>query len=392
MKTALFAWELGGNFGHAFPMAAIARRLLAERNDLRLIVAGCDLDPIALAFNDMPVSLLQAPTWPGRRHFGNEETQANYLDVLVTAGFADPGKLATIARSWRALIELVKPDVIVADHSPGLQVACYGSGIPLVAIGTGYTLPPLEYGQFPPIRADRAPVTSEEGVLKIAAPIATQSGATPPQSLPELFRTPHRFVFGLPELDPYRAMRQEQLYLPPEPLPEFVATGPEPHLFVYLGAETPGFDEIVQALADLQMPVSAYLRGDIGPLAGFLRLRGVEVYESPPRLAEVLPAVTHVFHAGGATTAQAALAAGRPQLVMPLHSEAITNWRLLQALGVARRLEQNQDAASIERALYAFVEDHRLIDNARNWALIIAARRQVPGADAVYAAVAELIA
>ena len=228
----------------------------------------------------MPVSLLQAPTWPGRRHFGNEETQANYLDVLVTAGFADPGKLATIARSWRALIALVKPDVIVADHSPGLQVACYGSGIPLVAIGTGYTLPPLEYGQFPPIRADRAPVTSEEGVLKIAAPIATESGAAPPQSLPELFRAPHRFVFSLPELDPYRAMRQEQLYLPPEPLPEFVATGPEPHLFVYLGAETPGFDEIVQALGrhpDAGQCLSAWRYRSAGGLPQAARRGGLRI-------------------------------------------------------------------------------------------------------------------
>jgi hypothetical protein len=392
VKTALFAWELGGNLGHAFPMAAVARRLLADSQDLRIVVAGCDLAPVMLAFAGMPVTVLQAPTWPDRRHFGNQETQANYLDVLVAAGFADPGKLAAMVAAWRGLLDLLRPDIIIADHSPALQVACYGSAVPLVAIGTPYTLPPLDYGQFPPLRADRAPITSEASVLQVALPVVKANGSGPPPNLPALFRTPHRFVFGFPELDPYRAMRQEPLHLPPEPLPEFIEAGPEPRLFAYLGTDAPGFDLIAQALGDIEMPTSAYLRGDIGPLAQFLRLRGVEVYDAPPRLADVLPTVSHVFHGGGATTALAAIAAGRPQLVMPQHGETLTTLRMLDGLGVARRLEPDREAPKVTKAFYDFVWDHRIQQNARHWAMVTAARTQPPGDVAVDSAIRAILA
>jgi hypothetical protein len=46
VKTALFAWELGANLGHASPMAEIARGLAGD--GVRIVVAGRALDGVAI--------------------------------------------------------------------------------------------------------------------------------------------------------------------------------------------------------------------------------------------------------------------------------------------------------------------------------------------------------
>src|SRR5665213_3975908 len=201
-------------------MAEIARGLAGD--GVRIVVAGRALESLAIAFAGLDAIRLQAPVWPPHRHWGSEQTQANFLDVLVHVGFGDPAKLAAMAGAWRALLDLVQPDVIVSDHSPALQVAAYGGKIPLVAIGTGFTMPPLNLDRLPPMRADRAPIASEAQVLGGASAFLSANGVAPPSNLIELFRTAERVIFSYPELDPYRAFRSEPLYLPPETLPAFV--------------------------------------------------------------------------------------------------------------------------------------------------------------------------
>lgn len=388
MKTALFAWELGANLGHAGPMAEIARGLVQD--GLRVVVVGRDVDSLAIAFSKVDALRLQAPVWPYHRHWGSEETQANFLDVLVHSGFGDATKLAAIVDAWRSLLSLVEPDLIVADHSPGLLAATYGSSIPVIGIGTGFTMPPLELGRFPPLRSDRGPIAPEPRMLEGLRGLLPSS-APPPGRLVDLFQTTRRFVFSFPELDPYRAFRQEPLYLPPETLPAFVPPPVEPRLFVYLGAETSGLEVLAQALVEIAIPAVVYLRGDAGPLSNFLAMRGVEVHTTPPRLADVLPLVSHVICAGGAFTCHAALAAGRPLMIMPQHGESALNLRLTEGMGFAQRLDHLKDAEQVGDAIEAFVQNHRLTSAAAHWAGVVGLREQPNGAEAVRSAVRELI-
>jgi hypothetical protein len=385
VKTALFAWELGANLGHASPMAEIARSL--ESEGIRIVVAGRALENLRIAFAGLNTVLLQAPVWPGYRHFGNEVTQASFLDVLVHAGFASPEKLGAVVAGWRSLIDLIEPDIIISDHSPGLLVATYGGTIPVVAIGTGFTMPPLELGRFPPLRAYRAPIMPEGQVLAAVSPILAAANVSPPDNLTRLFRTTERVVFTYPELDPFRSFRQEPVYLPPEPLPAFVDPPVAPQLFVYLGDEIPGLESIVQALVESDLPVIAYLRGDVGSLADFLAMRGHEVHKSPPKLAETLPRVSHVLSAGGSFTCHAALAAGRPHLIAARHAETSLNLGFIEGLGAGKSLTHATDVRRLVEAIDAFVQDHGLLQNARHWAEVIAMRRQPSGAEALRAAV-----
>jgi UDP:flavonoid glycosyltransferase YjiC (YdhE family) len=384
-KTALFAWELGSHLGHASPMAEIARSL--ESDGVRVVAAGRELASLRIAFSGLNALLLQAPVWPGHRHFGNEVTQASFLDVLVNAGFAAPDKLASVVTGWRAVIELVKPDIIIADHSPGLMVAAYGGAVPVLSVGTGFTMPPLELGRFPPLRAHRAPIVPEAQVLAGLSPILAEAGVAPPDTLTRLFKGTERFVFSFPELDPFRTFRQETLYLPPEPLPGFVDPPVAPRVFVYLGSENPTLESIVQSLVESDLSIIAYLRGDVGPLSDFLAMRGHEVHKTPPKLADTLPRVSHVLSGGGSFTCHAALAAGRPHLVAPGHNESSLNLGFIEGLGTGKAMPFDRDARRLVNVLDAFIQDHGLLQNARHWAEVIAMRQQPSGAEAVRTAI-----
>ena len=371
-------------------MAQIARDL--AHDGVRIVVAGRELENLAIAFAGMDAIRLQAPIWPRHRHWGSEETQANFLDVLINAGFGDPTKLAAVADGWRGLLQLIQPDVIISDHSPGLLVASFGGKIPVVSIGTGFTMPPLDLERFPPMRADRGPIATEGRVHGAISPLLSAAGVTPPKNLVGLFRTTDRFVFGFPELDPYRSFRSEQLYLPPEALPTFVSPPIEPRLFVYLGAETQGLEAIVQALVEVAIPAIVYLRGDAGPLQDFLAMGGHEVHKMPPKLVEVLPRVSHVISAGGSFTCHAAFAAGRPHLIFPLHAESEINLKLLETLSVGQRLPAPASAENVVTSINEFVQNHRLIQNAHHWANVVATRHQPSGAEAVQAAIRRHVA
>jgi len=377
LNRVLFGWELGTNLGHAKPLAGIAGALAGANTDL--FVAARDLMNARIAFRGANAQLLQAPIWPSHRHFGSQTGEANYLDILAEIGFGDPAKLAAVVGGWIALFDLVRPDATVVDHSPGLLLAAYLRGIPAVQVGSGFTVPPVEYERFPPIRADRAPVMSEGRLISSVAAAAAEFGGAAPRSLIEIFRTRGRVVFGCPELDAYGPFRHDPLCLPPEPLPEFVEPPIEPRIFVYLGPEFPRIETLLQSLAELDVPLEVYLRGEIAPLGRFLALRGHQVYGEPPPLADVLPRVSHVICGGGAFTCHAALAAGRPVLSLPLHGESGLNAAALENLGVGKRLAPISDASEIRAGLIGFLRDHELLRKARHWAKVLASRPQPDG-------------
>ncbi|HXL98966.1 MAG TPA: hypothetical protein VN932_03475 [Rhizomicrobium sp.] len=389
MKSVLFGWELGANLGHAKPLASIANQLRGD--GVRIVVAARDLLYARVAFAGIEAQLLQAPIWPDHRHFGSDTGEGSYLDILVNIGFADRAKLAAVVAGWIALLDLAEPDAIVADHSPALLLAARIRDIPVVQVGSGYTMPPVEYDRLPPIRADRAAIVPESRVASVAAGVAAAYGAWAPQSLLDIFRTRARIVFGCPELDVYAPFRREPLCLPPEPLPEFIAAPVEPRLFVYLGPDVPGIDQLLQVLTELNIPLEAYLRGEAAPLGQFLTLRGHRVHDTPPALADVLPNVSHVLSAGGVFTCHAALAAGRPLLGLPQHGEALLNITALEKLGSGRRLEPWSDEKALRNALLAFLRDHTLLRQAQHWAKVLGARHQPDGLQAAAGAIRQCL-
>ncbi|HSK40859.1 MAG TPA: hypothetical protein VK943_13920, partial [Arenibaculum sp.] len=251
---------------------------------MRSVFAVRNLEGARSALGAEPPSVLQAPVWPRYRSWSATGTLAGYADVLAGIGFGEPTQLEVVVRAWRELLDLVQPDLIVADHSPALMLSTFGESTPVVAVGTGFTMPPLGLDRFPPLQADRATAMPEGRLLESARIVQKARGAALPASLIDIFRSPARFVFGLPELDPYAGFRNEPIHVPPEGLPAYSEPG-ERRLFAYLGGEFPQLELLAQVLAEMDIPVECYLRGEIGSVGTFLRLRGHVVHDQPPDLA-----------------------------------------------------------------------------------------------------------
>lgn len=387
-KTILVVNELGAGLGHLMPIARIMDGL--KNRDVRIVYAVNDLAAARTALG-AEATILQAPTWPHHRHFGAASGLASYADVLTWIGFADARKLGPIVAAWSSLLDLVSPDVVVSDHSPGLLVALSGRKIPTVAVGSGFTMPPLDYERLPPLRGDRSPAIPEARLLEVVRSVLGE-GKAKPGTLSEVFRTAARVVFALPELDPYASYRKEAVSTPPGGLPGPVDQPAEQRLFVYLGSETPNLDRLSQAIASLGVQVEAYVRGEVGPIPEFLRSRGAVVHATPPPLDEVLARSSHVMTQGGAMTSAAAYSAGRPQLVVPLHAESEVNLGLLQQRHVAHRLNRPESREESQREMRAFLADRGLADSALREARRLAGRTLPDGRELAMKAIDGILA
>ena len=92
----------------------------------------------------------QGPGWPLKSDPGygaHSLTSATYGDIFAQMFLDVEGELDERLRVWRKIIDDERPDLIIADYAPGLGLAAFGT-VPLIAIGNGYTLPPVELTPF----------------------------------------------------------------------------------------------------------------------------------------------------------------------------------------------------------------------------------------------------
>src|SRR4051794_14012883 len=115
MATVLMAWELGAGLGHLQRLRPGAEQLL--RRGHRGYAAVRDLSRAGTVFRELDVKLLQAPQKlrPPPSEF---KPPLTFPHILHNTGFADLIELAAMAGAWRNLLELVRPNVVLFDHSP----------------------------------------------------------------------------------------------------------------------------------------------------------------------------------------------------------------------------------------------------------------------------------
>lgn len=375
-------------------LARIAKAMATEGH--KTVACLHSLTGGSIAFKDSgkgpAIPVLQAPVWPKYRHNGVLTGAGNYVNILTSIGFHRPAALQAMVDGWLSILSLIKPAVAIVDHSPAFQIAARIRNLPVIAIGTPYLMPPLDGRTLPSVNAHISPLADELRHLESAQEVLAQYRHAAPLNLPDLLATQSRFVMGLPEIDPYLSVRREQLYLPFEPLPDHVPVPRNPSFFVYLGGDEPNGDVIFQAISDLAVEASFYLRGENPMIARFLERRGHVVYRDPPRLADVLPRATHLISGGGAQMTQAAMAAGRPHIIFPSHEESWFNARQVNRLEVGRTLERSLQRHDLHSRLREILADKMLHACAAALATTIKARQGKQADNLVLASIRRFLA
>jgi rhamnosyltransferase subunit B len=366
-KTALFAWELGEGLGHLGNLRLIAEALKAE--GFKPVYALRDAVTVRAVRGLEDAQIFAAPVW--LNPVPPPRGRLSYADILLSHGFGSLQDLSQIVKAWDDLFEVIQPSLLVCDHAPGAMFSAFGR-IPTATVGNGFTVPPTQGREFPAIVPGTEDHRSQAPLLEVMKTVQASFKRPEPRAVTEPFHGRFRGIYVFPEIDPYRRLRKEPVLGPIEPLPAPTPCPSKPHLFVYGVSNFDHIAKLIDGIANLSIDVSAYFRGRVGPSLDFLKSRGVTVYDTPPAMAQVIPQATAVFSHGGTGLTQAALAAGRPQIVAPRFMEADLTAQAIAELKTGVRLTQF-DMAEFAKAVDETSNDGLLRRNALAFAQKFAA-------------------
>jgi hypothetical protein len=380
MATILMGWELGEGLGHVHNLIDVGRALAVEGHQPIFVLCNV-VEPWPLLQHD-GFAVLQAPYWDrGVRSGDPPFVAASLADVLAVRGWRTPETLQPLVAAWQRLLEYMQPRLIVTDYAPTLCLAAYQS-TPVVQMGSWFALPPVDAPAFPLLLPGQTPVVAQQALLEVVQQVQQRRRCAAPPTLTAILAG-DRFPMIVPELDPYQEQRREAVWDPLAPLPPPAAGLPQSGFFAYLTAENPQVEGVLTQLALTGRRGTVYLRSAPAELKERLRLQGLMVVDQPASLPEMLAQSAIIVHHGGSATACAALAAGRPQLLLPQHLEQATNAQALVRLGVAHFLTRSAAPEAAGRCLRQLLEDHRYGEAAVACARRIAQRRGRPALPAI---------
>lgn len=367
MKSILFVSELGAGLGHIAPLMSIADAIssASSKKPPKITFAVPDSISTRLAFGDSPYPILASPV---KYDLASPLSHtSSFIEILTRAGFANADLLSAAVASWQNLVDIVKPDLIIADHSPTACLMARGK-LPVILIGSGYTMPPTNTQEFPALAVGMQPPAIHKTVLTNVNSILKAGKQNELESLPKLLETELRFVFTAPHLDPYNGLRKEPVI---GTYNDGISHSPVPtdnRIFLYAGAVRNGLEAIAKSVLKMKVPVSAYLGSQTNVAKEYLKAAGAEVFDSPPPLSKILTKSTVVVSHGGAGLANASMLVGRPQLIIPIHAESRITAGKIEALGIGLAVEKIE-SDPIEAALDPVLNVRSFETNAQKIAL-----------------------
>ncbi|MEZ5637894.1 MAG: glycosyltransferase [Burkholderiaceae bacterium] len=378
MARYLFAWELGGDYGHLARLLPVALELRARGHEV--VFAVRDLMGAEKLLTPHGIRTWQAPLW--LRKVTQLPDAITYSELLMRFGYLNATALTGICRAWRNLIDLLAPDVVVMDHAPTALLATRGLALARVNFGDGFCIPP--HGRPMPhfrwwmrenmVRVQdseqHAVATANQVLLALDAPTMTGMG--------ELRDCDATLMCSFAELDHY-PQRDDNDYLGPIfslgqgadlPWPD----APGPRVFAYLKPEYAGLDNILAALNKSGASALVHVPGAARKTLQTFSSGSMVVSPDPLDMAAMRGGCDLAICHGGAGTTAAMLLAGKPLMVFPMQMEQTMAAHRLSGLGAAvvlaaeasaqmpRLLRKALADTALTQAAQAFAQRHQAYD------------------------------
>jgi rhamnosyltransferase subunit B len=358
----MLAWELGEGLGHVQRLLRVALPLQADGHVPVLVLCNT-IEPWSL-LRETGLPVLQAPVCGANVRIAELKSAGFSLaDILALRGWDAVDRLLPTVMAWQRLLEMLQPRVVVADFSPTACLAAFRK-LPTVVVGSGFSVPPLDQGEFPSLTPGPS-ATRQDQMLAVAQDVQRLRRDPVPVSLTDILAQGECFAATLPELDPYAGMRAESVWDPLEPLLTPPPVPHAPHFFAYLSADFPQVELVVTELALTGCRGTVYLRSAAAAVRERLKLQGLEMLDKPASMTSMLTKASVVVHHGGLGLAQAALAAGRPQILLPQHLEQFTTSEHLRKLGAGVNVTGSVTPQGGARALAKILAEPRFAGSAR---------------------------
>lgn len=353
-RKALFVWEQGANLGHLSNLRLPMEVALREGFDVWLAVR--ELHRVHEVFSDLPVHYLQAPLSISHRNNSPVKIQS-YGQLIYQQCFGNDAELASLISAWRALYELVQPQVIIAEHAPIALAAFHDLPVRKIHLGTGFTVPPVSeevdipFGLFPDVEPTKA---LQEELLRQDATLLSslngalrRAGAAPLGRVGDIFSgVDAEFILSWPQFDHFGARRNARYLGIDAPqiasLPDWPA-GSAPAVFGYL--ETfPSVEFLLRDLQATRLRCLLYIRGLSVALRNRFSSQCMVFVDHLVDVQAVARDANWVINHGSHGTASLFSSVGLPQLLIPRHQEQLLlSLRLVQQ-GCAAMAFQDQTA------------------------------------------------
>lgn len=373
---ALLVNEMGGGLGNAECLRTVATTLATAGFHCRL---GLPSHQVAEYRRFFPVIV-----WPALSLVPpfSAERASSYIDLLAGVGFSSPLTLKRLLNAAEKRIAACAPDVLISNFAPLAHLAAKASGIPVIWLGTGYALPPLDAECLPPFRDDLEPMADEAEVLSSIAASLEIRGLPSPATLAEAFSASAGFVCCHRELDMYSQYRSAMVCgvlekRQPQPLPE------QPRILGYLWPDHPQLDLIISGLIMAGIPAHLYIPNASQETIELTAGSRVNISRQALDWEAELQDCSVVLHAGGNTLAGMALSTGRPQIVIPIHLEQAINADRMADLGIAVHPANLVSPEDMSRIIREVVGNLGMASLALSLASRISQRKAKPMLDAI---------
>lgn len=348
-RRILLGWEFGGGLSHVVFLREIARHISKTQNCEFLFALKAPQKGIAAGLPGQLVIAAPARHPAEGKTAQNRETYGEYVSENL---MIDEGAFASRLAGWEEIIRDFDPHVIIADYAPGLSLYARGRW-PVVAVGTGYTLPPPDMTSFPPLaKLNRPLYASEPEITGRLNKDLEKIGATQIERLPQLNEADAYGLATIPVFDPYRTQRQ-QAYLGVEipggsPIPLAAASDG----IGYFHEGTQLHDEVLGGLMGAGINTVAYFGSPLRRVAKKFSGSRARAVNAPFKLCDDMPGRAVAVHHGGLGFATAAVLAGVPQVIIYKHEEHWFTANAIVKAGAGAAAEyKNVTASALSEAM-----------------------------------------
>lgn len=396
MSKILYAWELGGGYGHISAFLPIAQRLRAQGHQVTLALK--DLSRAQALADVRDFAVLQSPVCLAETA-GLPEPIVSYPEILQRFGYLDPLALLGFTQAWRTLYKLTEPDLLIADHAPTALLAAQGFNFRRATYGNGFCVPP-RITPLPNMRPRlQVPLLrlaqNEQAVLETVNQVLQHLGEPTFDKLAGLFAVDEDFLMTPAELDHYSHRKGAHYYgsvlsaeggvTPPWP------AGAGPRLFVYVKAPHPHLEQLVAALRDAPYTVLAHLPGWSEAQRSAAQTARLHISPQPVDMRYACESAAAVICQGGFGTLQDALLAGLPTLLLPAYLEQSLSAANVVRMGAGLRVDPEEAAPDFVALLGELLNNPGYRSAARAYAEKYASQDQAQIIGAVTARCIELL-
>lgn len=369
MSRVMFCWELGDDYGHLGKFHPVVVELSHRGHEVYIVAK--DLSKVEYFYWPDSVKIIQAPEW--KKRLGKPPATQCFADILLMRGYEFPASLKPVVRAWMHLFDLIRPDVIVLDHSPTALLASRGRKIPRMITSYSFVTPPagtppISMRPWEAIDVDRM-IKSESMVVTTMNQLAAELNIPSLTYASDIFDVEKVVIYGYKEVDVYRTLRKTEIYngaLIPKnnfskPVWPYAAAT---KIFAYLKYGNPQSEIMLSILTALQANVVCFYSG-AKPI-------DYEKYQSPYMHLANTPfdinamyqqADVVVCHAGGGMV-YSALYYGCPMILLPLQLEQYNTSHILDTMKIAILLSKDISSDDALKKVNAFFTDPVYRENA----------------------------